>query len=278
MKYIILLISFLFLYACGNNNRRQGADATAQDEEQKEEINPSPRVYITYNQPINGYNVLITWFPWGGISEVGNAFIEFTHQSGTPRFTIASSHFTNLDTRILADSLQRFSDGQEFVLNYTPPQTRTNKMLDGYSPLFFMDVDFDGQDELLITEWQGGAKGSSSFEAYKIHDYYAEKLTRMPFDYITGSDKYDYQAKTITRWTASGAFFTTREVYGYHKTELNVLSSLENPLSSFEEDLLNDFYYPIRLDSVFIWENGRELVYARQENKLILIRKYTYTE
>lgn len=50
----------------------------------------------------------------------------------------------------------------------------------------FNDVDFDGKDELLITNWQCGSKGSSRYDVYKVNQYYEHrldmiKLTDAPF-------------------------------------------------------------------------------------------------
>ena len=269
MKYIYLVNIIVLMVSCGNRRNTTNYESllTLEQSEHPEKSHYStPRVYVTYNQIVNGYKVNIIWFPWNGASEVGDAFINFVHQSGTPKFTIASSHYTSLDTRILADSAGTFTDGQKFLLDYNPP--RIDRFFDGHSPFFFRDIDFDGKDELLITEWQGGAKGSSKYDAYKIYDYHAEKLTRKPFDYITDSDIYDYDAKTITQWLTDGAYYTTKLVYGYHKTEYNSLSYLE-------EEILDDFYFSIKLDSLVIYEGDNVSVYARQMDKLNLINKYS---
>lgn len=77
-------------------------------------------------------------------------------------------------------------------------------MLPNYSPFSFYDVDFDGKEELLITNYQNGSYSNNTYKVYKIHEYYAELMTDEPFNHLETSTKFDSTNKTIITTSSSG--------------------------------------------------------------------------
>ena len=96
--------------------------------------------------------------------------------------------------------------------DYTPK--KKDEILSEYSPFFFSDVDFDGEDELLINEHRGGSRGTNSYEVYKIHPYYAEIIKDAPFANLeNGNTEFDLKNKTITSSFSDSAFESVTYIY-----------------------------------------------------------------
>lgn len=104
-----------------------------------------PRVFIKYKQKVNGYSVKVMWMQYG---EVGNAIFcfekggresyIFTHKWGDP--ILYNKYCRDVVT---------YPDKTVIELDYTP-KASDEKYLSENSPFFFSDVDFDGEDELII--------------------------------------------------------------------------------------------------------------------------------
>ena len=232
-------------------------------------LSEPPRVLITYNQVVNDYKITVTWFPWGGTGEVGHGILKFTHISENQYFYIFNDHFSD----VYLDSLVRnnshvFSDGETFTLDYISPQN--DELIGHNTPFQFLDVDFDGEDELLINNWNCGHRDNNQYDVYKVKPFYAEKLARKPFDCLENGDVFDFESKTITQIGSSGWNDYTKLVYRYYET-------LENyPINDDGRNkaLFDDFYFPIKLDSLVICNSGEMSVYANKNGKLILIDSY----
>ena len=167
-----------------------------------------PRVFVKFDKPINGYNVKVMCFPKQEF--MGQAILYFENDSN--RFYIYNQYF---GTRYL-DSLSRsyignnmyYRDRTTITLKYT----QNNEYLDGEAPFFFRDVDFDGVEELLITNWGMGTKGSHEYDIYKIASQNAIPLVNAPFYNPTGkmrdyNTEFDTIHKTIIIHKRSGSIY-----------------------------------------------------------------------
>lgn len=277
MKYTTLLITALFLYACGGNTSQNTAVKESEpsilneniDEKRENTSSESPRVFISYNQPVNDYQITVTWFPWGGDGEVGHGILKFTHISERQYFYVFNSHFSD----VYLDSLVRnhsytFKDGEHFTLDYITPEK--DEFIGHNTPFQFLDVDFDGEEELLINNWDCGQRSRNQYEVYKVKPFHAERLARKPFDNLEDGDEFDFKNKTITQFWSSGWNSFTKLVYRYHKTDLNYLKDI----GESEKEIFDDFYYPIKLDSLFICKDGNMSVYVNRKESLVLIDSY----
>lgn len=146
-----------------------------------------PRIYIKYKQPVNGYTVKVLWMPYtynGKTCEAGKAVLYF--ESEDNHFYIQTRSYS--DTAVYSHT--NLKDGDILFWDYTPK--KKDEILSEYSPFFFSDVDFDGEDELLINEHRGGSRGTNSYEVYKIHPYYAEIIKDAPFANLeNGNTEFD---------------------------------------------------------------------------------------
>lgn len=77
----------------------------------------------------------------------------------------------NVQDIVLSDDFKRFQDGDYYTFHYDT-STRENPQ----NPLLpnaeyqFYDIDFDGEDELLLSYYHGGPKGCTAYEIYELTD------------------------------------------------------------------------------------------------------------
>lgn len=175
-----------------------------------------PRVYIKYKQPVNGYTVKVLWMPYtdenGYTAETGNAILYF--ESEDNHFYIPTKCYR--DTAIYSHT--DLKDGDVLFWNYTPK--KKEEILSQYSPFFFSDVNFDGEKELLINDYNGGSRGSNSYEVYKIHPYYADIIKEVPFaDLENDMTDFDSANKTIACHYSLSSFESITHIYKQVKQE-----------------------------------------------------------
>lgn len=82
------------------------------------------------------------------------------------------------------------------------------------SPFFFGDIDFDGEDELIVCRYKDFAYNRyNCFECFDIelshNGRFAKRITYPPFDYLVGRFvSFDKQQHTIHTWSRDGAYDT----------------------------------------------------------------------
>lgn len=164
-----------------------------------------PRIFISYNQKVNGYKVNVICF-LHDCSDVNDAILHF--QSDTSEFYIYNPAYYEYGIWGKYGEKMTPKDGDTIYVNYTPKESSEYAEDYGYLasheiPFFFQDVDFDGIDELLITNWQCGSRGTSVYDVYKANQYYGYrlgiiKLTDAPFYKMeNGQTEFDPKEETI---------------------------------------------------------------------------------
>jgi len=191
-----------------------------------------PRVYIKYKQPINGYTVKVLWMPYtdenGYTSETGNAILYFENEDN--HFYIQTKCYR--DTTVYSHT--HLEDGDVLFWNYTPK--KKGEILSQYSPFFFSDVNFDGEKELLINDYNGGSRGSNSYEVYKIHSYYADIIKEAPFANLeNGQTEFDPKEETIKLHLNFSAF--EYAIHTYKKIKQDKIEWTE-PEDSYKFELV----------------------------------------
>lgn len=219
-----------------------------------------PRVFIKYKQPINGYTVKAMWFPY--VSEDG-----ITGETGITtilHFKKADNEFViNLDAKHIIDTLcyqyPNLKDGDVLYWDYAAK--KSDEVLPMYSPFFFYDVDFDGKDELLITNYQNGEYSNNTYQVYKIHKYYAELMKEEPFNNLETTTEFDSVNKTIVRISTGGQGSICKYTYKLKNYE-TVCGDRPVTVSKFEmvkADILDDQH--------------EHRIYQRKGDKMELISK-----
>lgn len=184
----------------------------------KEEKTPNtigiefPQVHIEYRQRVNGYKVDILWLsfcPEGEESEIGQSIMHFTHNNGN-EFYVYCPFYS--DTHLYRNGYI-VRDDDYIILDYVE---KDDEYLSSASPFYFSDMDFDGEDELVIVNWVSGAKGGHIYDVYDVYQYEVIKKPNPPFDdlqqYFT---KYQPGEKTIINyksdaWSSEYLYYTIK--------------------------------------------------------------------
>lgn len=177
-------------------------------------------VHIKYDKPINGYQVTGEFFPFSDQCETGQVTLRFKSISGGYDIVYSNvgayddnnkkfpAKFTgyNICKYIFADESTRFHDGDTLVFHYNKePGIFEDSPLYYYAEFQFFDVDFDGKDEFLVSDYYRG-KGGNDYEVYEITLKGLNKKAFKPFDRITNVTVFDAKRRIITDVTHDGIF------------------------------------------------------------------------
>lgn len=243
MKNLIIqsLCLLLILTFCGNKakNNELSENGTT-------EIIPSDykALYLKYKEPINGYNVKVTFiFNRGsryltiGDYLVGTGHIQF--EKGKNRFDIChpvfflDTSFYNLDT-LLHNAYNMFQDDEFFIEEYPYMIDYDNNN----PPFFFQDVNFDGHKDLLLTcNWQSHQRDAAAYMVYLYcennceDDIPYQQTEKEPFNFGIFDEytRFDYKKKEIILHSTGSAYSWTDEYYkrkGYDEFELYKMITL----------------------------------------------------
>lgn len=110
-----------------------------------------------------------------------------------------------------------FKNGDTYIFHYdTTTAKYANNDLLPYAEYQFYDVDFDGEDELILGYYFGGPHGSPSFEIYEITDSGLAMKSVIDEDgyfFLDTSTKFDSKNKTIVNTIHDGAYAWGEYVY-----------------------------------------------------------------
>lgn len=146
-------------------------------------------VYFKYDSIINGYEVTERWLPFSDDYETGYIVIDFCNLVNKHHFQYRDSKHSDfyICNICFSNYFKEFKDGDVYYLKYIPPTfpdcyKETYKEyynnisyenycspLGYYTPFQFLDIDFDGEDELLVNDWSLCNDGNS-YSIYNISD------------------------------------------------------------------------------------------------------------
>lgn len=208
MKAFLMTLALLLLASCHNASTTQNEIQVGNDNKHSVKVN------LRYAEPIDGFTVTATCFvdtihnydspntKGNRNAIVGKAYIYFRNDSA--HFTIENPLFS--DSTLMANNVPLTED-VTIKAKYTHFQLPENGKIDllNYhkSPFFLYDIDFDGEQELIITLWEGMEYHlHHSYAVYKVRNTNTDKilqpLTTPPFDKINDYTLINTVAKTIS--------------------------------------------------------------------------------
>lgn len=154
-------------------------------------------VYFKYKQPIEGYEVTARWMLSDARSRDGYIVMNFRDTNSGTSFHISSDEYANFNTDEVAhaDNFGGHSDGDVYYFEYPSSEEwvwRDSLYLLGYTPppFQFLDVDFDGQDELLVSEWENDLP-DNYHTVYKIRDNILVEQNYVPLNRLSRNSQID---------------------------------------------------------------------------------------
>lgn len=219
-------------------------------------------VYFKYNQTVSGYEVTAKWWPFEKMSETGAVVINFHNlKSGKDYYHFAEKyHSFDTDKISFAKGFKGHNNGDIHYFDYTSPdtidafkETNGNSPLGYYTPFQFLDIDFDGNDELLISDWYQGQAGNE-YEVFKMTGDGLEKLDYISLDRLSNMDMIDMKKKIIAHVSFSGADDTAIFFFSNKKREKKITSIprfCSNTANNFDFEKYNrELGAPFTLDSI----------------------------
>lgn len=179
-------------------------------------------VYFKYRQAVDGYTICGKLFPFDARSETGYVVLAFTKQASGRTYLYISPEkhvYTSGDIydMVFDRDFEGYVAGREYVFDYTAPSSPRNMEkvccpvdelhpLGFYTPFQFLDVDFDGKKELLLSDFSD-LKGGNIYTVFRLSPKGGlVEMNDAPFDKLTNSDMIDSRRKTITCVGIDGVF------------------------------------------------------------------------
>ena len=116
--------------------------------------------------------------------------------------------------------IETLEDGITVETDYIPfKMSEHNSFAGNQSPFFFFDIDFDGENELIVCLWEGmGYRGHHTYQAYKLNvgsgSHQLSPMQGAPFNELNDYTEFDPIHKTISVPYGVGLKMEGEKVYG----------------------------------------------------------------
>ena len=211
MKKIIPIIAIALLTMASCHRSKgvpEGTDSTSVNyTDSRKPYNPNDSFIVNYRQEINGYKVkaVVKMEHY----EINYADITFTKDGKS--FTLSTSSFGD-------STFNKGGYGMDDGENYDKMMKYRNKTVEAdyhstkvdwkyeldETPFFFMDMDFDGVDELIIVHLSVAVRNHDGYDVYRIVDGEPVLIDYPPYNSgcykdmgMTDYPEFDYKKKTI---------------------------------------------------------------------------------
>ena len=214
-----------------------------------EEDNDKIDVYFKYNEPIDGYEVTMIWHPFENKGcETGTAIINFRNIATNKSLQYVNNEKFNsyhTDQISFSKEFRGYADGDVFYFDNSVPEQPEyyDPTINYYQMAQFLDVDFDGEKELLISDW-GQCQQGNSYEVYDITNNGLVLKTQPPYNEIDNCTKFYYDKKQIEVFTHGGIFYSDTKVYEIKNNTVKLLVEYEFTLHTADGF---DGWYDVRL-------------------------------
>ena len=242
-------------------------------------------VYFKYNQIINGYEVTGRWMPFEPHSETGYLIMNFRDTINGNSFQYVNTEKYNsydTDNITFSKDFEGYRNGDVYYFDYSYPDANDsnedfNNSPIGYrTPFQFLDVNFDGEKELLINDW-GRYQGGNHYAVYQITTDGLLLMDYPPFNRINNSTEFNAETKQIRLQEFDGVFDYSVVVFSDCATRITnraIPTRLTNTTSGY---ILEEYYQQkqtdFRLDSIYQYGNQDSVyVYGDVGNRLALNR------
>lgn len=246
-------------------------------------------VYFKYNQIINGYEVTGRWMPFDPHSETGYLIMNFRDTINGNSFQYVNTEKYNsydTDNITFSKDFEGYRNGDVYYFDYSFPDANDsnedfNNSPIGYrTPFQFLDVNFDGEKELLINDW-GRYQGGNHYAVYQITTDGLLLMDYPPFNRINNSTEFNAETKQIRLQEFEGVFDYSVVVFSDCATRITnraIPTRLTNTTSGY---ILEEYYQQeqtdFRLDSIYQYGNQDSVyVYGIVGNRLALIDSIEY--
>ena len=261
---IILALAALCFVGCGNSDKNTEPEWVTRLDEMSSYMQGDTLIdtYFKYNQIINGYEVTGRWRPFNKECEIGPVLMNFRNIETGDEFQYFNPRYRSYDTDNVTYSkgFKGHQKGDIHFFDYAYHglfecfRKRNQNLFDGHSsPFQFLDIDFDGKDEFIASDYYTGEVGLN-YEVYEITENGLERIDYIPLNNISCIDRIDLEKKTITIVSFDGVCDNV-EFHFSHKKRRDKITEMPKfyteSASRFDFEKYNDeLGCPFVLDSI----------------------------
>ena len=242
-------------------------------------------IHLHYKQEVKGYKVSVDFVQSHSDLNFGKSILRFTKPDHS--FQIYCDAFS--DEQLIADdtpyvksqkaiNLAKLKPGANIYLNYVNP--KSSEYLSASSPFYFKDMDFDGEEELVINNLEMGSRGYNTYDIFKVLGLDSPlRLMGLPFnngEYKITNYNVEYEPKTHSILDKRYDGFTAYGFYRYKSIPANGKKGLSRVFILEEAEDMG-FYHPKdkqASDSVNLIQPYKK--YKRENEKFIIFEKGVY--
>lgn len=224
--------------------------------------------FVKYRNKINGFDVRIAVRPFAYIDSIlfGSAEIAFL------RNDTCFMSFPNPFFRIDSLNRKKIDNFDVVELDYQYPQINKSKPIKfsqfSALPFFFLDVNFDGEDELIMNYARQGQRYNDAYIAYGLqhwngeigYDYLYDSTRGIaPFADLDDLSKIDYATQEISTFSYGGYSDSEKRIY----KPINGKISLHRIEDYDSLGWLLARRQILNVDTITSYHNGREYLYNK---------------
>ena len=187
----------------------------------KEHTEDNIYVHVNYKQKVNGYDVSASIITDSVREEYFADIVTreaiLTFRKDNQKLTVLNPSYALKNFIGDTESLRK---GMTIEAEYVPfKMSARNTLAGNQSPFFFFDVDFDGEDELLVCLWEEmGHRGYHAYQAYETNvgsgTHQLSPMQGKPFSELDDYTEFDPIHKTISVPYGVGLKMEGEKVYG----------------------------------------------------------------
>lgn len=278
MKYLpfFLTIVMVYLISCSKSGQ---TDSILRNDTLRNSHNPFPDgfemfdkgdniCFIKYRNKINGYDVRIAVCPFAYFDStlIGSAEIAFL-RNDTCFISLPNPFF-----RIDSLNIENIGNYDVVELVYNQPQINKTKPIEfkefSSLPFFFLDVNFDKKDELIMNYARQGQRYCNAYVAYGLqywngdigYDFLYDSTRGIaPFSDLDDFSEIDYTKKEISTFYYSGYSDSEKRIY----KPINEKISLHRIEDYDSLGWILARRQILRVDTITTYHNGRECLYRK---------------
>ena len=241
-------------------------------------------IHLHYKQKVNGYRVWVDFIKHDYDLGTGRAILHFSKPEHS--FQVYSDAFSDrqlISGRTYAKGfktidLSKIKFGDNVELDYICPLI--GEYLSDDSPFYFKDMDFDGEDELVVNNLSMGPRRYSTYDVFKV--FHVRKPLR-----LTGRPFYDNQYK-MTNYNVEyepekqcvlDKRYDGTDAYGHYRYK-SIPSNMKGGRVFILEDAEDMGFYHLKnknaSDSVNLLQPYKK--YERIHGKLMLTERGVYEQ
>ena len=225
--------------------------------------------FVKYRNKINGFDVRIAVRPFAYIDSIlfGRAEIAFL-RNDTCFISLPNPFF-----RIDSLNRKQIENFDVVELDYQYPQINKSNPIEfsqfNALPFFFLDVNFDGEDELIMNYARQGQRYCDAYVAYGLQHWNGESTgydylydsTRgiAPFSDLDDLSEIDYTTQEISTFSYGGYSDSKKQIY----KPINGKISLHRIEDYDSLGWLLARLQLLNVDTITSYHNGREYLYKK---------------